>query len=101
MAGGSSTLPGFPCPASAIWTSWLRSTARLSACRTSRSRSSGLPPDVELAETLIPMWWNENPGSEIGFTSPPVPRPSQIVGGTSGRMSTSFASSPCAITSSF
>ena len=47
------------------------------------------------------MWWNEKPGSDSGLTSPPVLSPSQIVGGTSGRMSTSFDSRPCAITSSF
>ena len=49
----------------------------------------------------MPMWWNENDGSETGLTLGAPCRPSQIVGGISGQMSTAPVLRLCAITSSF
>src|ERR1022692_1769086 len=66
-----------------------------------RSLSSGLPPDLGLSDTLMPMWWNENDGIDTALTFTAPASPSQIVGGISGQMSTAPVRSDCAITSSF
>jgi len=53
----------------------LRSVAQLSAWRTSFCSNSGLPLESEAVDTFIPMWWNENPGSDTGVSpsTPPMP----------------------------
>ncbi len=63
--------------------------------------SRGLPPDFGLSDTLMPMWWNENEGSETVLRFGALDRPRQIVGGISGQMSTEPVFRLCAITSSF
>ena len=75
-AGGIRPAPGLPCPASAICTSWLRSVAQASACRSSFCSRSGLPFESEAVETFIPMWWKENPGSDTGVSPSTLPIPS-------------------------
>src|SRR5258708_7464383 len=66
-----------------------------------RSLSRGLRPDFGLSDTLMPMWWKENEGSDTVLTFGAPDRPFQIVGGISGQMSTEPVFRLCAITSSF
>ncbi len=49
----------------------------------------------------MPMWWKENDCMETVFTCVAPTRPSQIVGGISGHMSTAPVLRLCAMTSSF
>ena len=66
-----------------------------------RSLSSGLPPDFGLSETLMPMWWNEHDSIDTVLTFGAPDRPSQMVGGISGQMSTAPVRRLCAMMSSF
>src|ERR1700733_2366603 len=66
-----------------------------------RSLSSGLPPDFGLSETLMSMWWNEHDSIDTVLTFGAPDRPSQMVGGISGQMSTAPVRRLCAMMSSF
>src|SRR6478752_5164258 len=65
------------------------------------SRRSGLPFDVAAVDTLIPMWWNDHDLRESALMLSAPLRPSQTVGGTSVRTSTSPFLRAWASTSSF